>query len=128
MKKWVAVSAGAASAVVVFVLGSFVEYATGFPFPPASDNAPMALVRPGALPSPAPTPDTSTPSPNPDARARTDVPIVSTAQGAQDAARADVPMGATIDLQRCYATMIARKMSDAESKQVCSKLIGGISH
>jgi hypothetical protein len=128
MKKWVAVSAGAVSAVIVFVLGSFVEYETGFPFAPASDNAPMALVRPGALSGTAPNPDSGTPSPGPDARVRTDVPIVSTAQGAQDAARADVPMGSTIDLQRCYATMVARTLSDAEAKQVCGKLIGGISH
>ena len=110
--------------VVVLVAGAGIEYTTGLPFAVAFDQAPVApprsplLTRNGAVPAAAP----------PVRAASIEVPIVSNARGAEDAQRADVPMGETIDLQRCYATMIARRLVPTEAKTVCAKLIGGITH
>ena len=112
----------------IFLVGAYSEYSSGFPFamllapapvepprtPPPARNAPVSSVPSNVIPQSSTT--------------TTSVPVVSKAQGAQDAARADVPMGETADLQRCYETMIARKLIPAEAKTVCAKLIGGISH
>ena len=120
--------AGLIVLVGVFLVGAYTEFSSGFPFavmlapapiepprtPPPSRNTPVASVPSNVIPQ------SSTSS--------TSVPIVSRAQGAQDAARADTPMGETADLQRCYETMIARKLVPTEAKTVCAKLIGGISH
>ncbi len=119
--------------VGIYLVGAYVEYSSGFPFALVFDQGPVAPPRtpPPSRNSPVPSgPVSSVPSaiiPQSSAT-RSDVPIVSRAQGAQDAARADVPMGETIDLQRCYDTMIARKLIPTEAKTVCAKLIGGISH
>jgi hypothetical protein len=141
MKSLGTLLAGIIVLVGIYLIGAYTEYSSGFPFamlldsgpvaplrtPPPSRNAPVASdygapassVPVSSLPS-AVIPQSST--------TRTDVPIVSRAQGAQDAARSDVPMGEKIDLQRCYDTMIARKLIPTEAKTVCAKLIGGISH
>jgi hypothetical protein len=119
--------------VGVYLAGAYVEYSSGFPFAVLFDTAPVAPPRtpPPSRNAPVPSgPVSSVPSaiiPQ-SSTTRTDVPIVSRAQGAQDAARADVPMGEAADLQRCYDTMIARKLIPTEAKTVCAKLIGGISH
>ena len=140
MKSLMTLLVGIIVLVGIYLTGAYTEYSSGFPFamlldtaqvaprrtPPPSRNAPAGYDY-GAPPS---APVSSLPSaviPQSSAT-RTDVPIVSRAQGAQDAARADVPMGETIDLQRCYDTMIARKLIPSEAKTVCAKLIGGISH
>jgi hypothetical protein len=125
--------AGIIVLVGVYVVGAYVEYSSGFPFTVMFDRGPVAPPRtpPPSRNAPVPAgPVSSVPSsiiPQ-SSTTRSDVPIVSRAQGAQDAARADVPMGETIDLQRCYDTMIARKLIPSEAKTVCAKLIGGISH
>ncbi len=120
MNKVLATAAVLVAAAAVFLLGGYVEYSAGVPFAAIFKQhvpLPSAPLRgtPLAAASPVMSP------------VRTDVPIVSRAQGAQDAARADTPMGETVDLQRCYATMIARKLIESEAKTVCAKLIGGIS-
>jgi hypothetical protein len=128
MKGLMTVIAGFIVLAGIFLAGAYSEYSNGFPF--AMILTPP-LVEPARLPPPSRnTPVSSVPSnviPK-SSTSSTNVPIVSRAQGAQDAARADVPMGETADLQRCYETMIARKLVPAEAKTVCGKLIGGISH
>ena len=57
--------------------------------------------------------------------ARTDVPAAGRAQGAQDAARAKLPMGVATDAKRRAAALVARKQPEAEAAQACRKLIGG---
>jgi hypothetical protein len=109
--------------VGLYLVGGYIEYSTGFPFGIAFDSLtapPLAAPAPVVRTVPGPTRDPG--------RVSTEVPIVSTAQGAQDAARADIPMGESIDLQRCYNTMIARKLVPSEARTVCAKLIGGITH
>ena len=55
------------------------------------------------------------------------LPNYSRAQGAQDPPRNDVPAGATVDMQRCIDTMIQRREPEQEARQVCQKILTGIS-
>jgi hypothetical protein len=130
MNRLAAAIAGIVAVAVVLLVGAFIEYSTGIPFAVAFDQAPLPSPRIPPLSRNAPVPSgpaLATPAIPASSAVRTDVPIVSNARGAEDAARADVPMGETVDLQRCYATMIARRLKDAEARTVCAKLIGGIS-
>jgi hypothetical protein len=138
MNRFMTLLAGIIVVVGIYLAGAYVEYSSGFPFVVLFNPAPVAPPRTPPLARNAPVPAAPVPAapvssvPStivpPSSATRTDVPIVSRAQGAQDAARADVPMGEATDLQRCYDTMIARKLKADEAKTVCAKLIGGISH
>ena len=101
---------------VMLVAGAAIQYATGLPFGADFDFK-------------LPNWTSAAPAANqPPSYTHADVPVVSNARGAEDAQRADTPMGSTVDLQRCYATMIARRLGATEAKTVCAKLIGGITH
>lgn len=54
------------------------------------------------------------------------VPWYSSAQGGQDAPRAEVRAGRVTDLKRCITTMTMRNESPAEAKQVCEKIVTGL--
>ncbi len=97
-------------AVVVFLLGGFVEHSYGWPY-----DAVEALIAP-------PLPAASAAS----GPGNTSVPYYSRAQGAQDAPRNDVAAGATTDMQKCINTMVMRKEPLDEARTVCKKIITGI--
>ena len=93
MKSLMTVLLGLVVLVGVFLAGAYSEYTTGFPFTQMMAQAPVAPPR--APPPPVNGPVSSVPSnviPR-SSNSSTNVPIVSTAQGAQDAARADTPHG-----------------------------------
>lgn len=69
---------------------------------------------------------TDTPAPPPPQTGKTEVRVVSSAQGAQDEATNDTPQGPDIDIKRCINRMIIRKLTPVEAKTVCTKIIDGI--
>jgi hypothetical protein len=54
------------------------------------------------------------------------VPIVSTAQGAQDAETAEIMVSPRVDRQKCVDRLLARKMSREDTAYTCDKIIEGI--
>lgn len=121
MNRLIPIVAGLIVIIAAFCVGALVEYSTGFPVAQAID----AVASRAPVPAPITADNEALRNASP---TRVDVPIVSRARGAEDAPRADTPQGVTVDLQRCYATMIARRLIPAEAKTVCAKLIGGITH
>lgn len=98
-----------AGLLVMFLVGGWVDHNYDWPW---------GLLDPYAGPSAAPA-AAMVPG-------NTYVPSYSKAQGLQDAPRADTPQGGATDYQRCVNTMVLRKESEAEAKQVCAKIIKGI--
>ncbi len=98
--------------LVAFFVGGFVEHRLGVPF--------------GRIDSPA-LPTSAALPPVPTESGVTAVPRGSNVRGLEDAQRSDTPQGARTDFQRCVNTMILRREPEAEARQVCQKIISGIS-
>ena len=96
--------------VVSFLAGGLADDRYGFPF--------------GWLENLGPVYSRYTPLPGPGQSAY--VPWYSNARGGEDAPRAEIRAGRTIDMKRCVTTMMMRQESQAEANQVCGKIVSGL--
>ena len=96
--------------LIVFLVGGYVDHTYDWPFG-LFDNR-------SAVPLPAGASSGGSTAP---------LPTYSRAQGAQDPPRAEAAAGASVDMQRCINTMIQRREPEQEARQVCQKIITGIS-
>ncbi len=97
-----------AGALVIFLLGAFVEHMF---------DAPFGLID-GRM--------TASNAPPPPPLGNTAIPRYSNARGAEDAPRNDVAAGAKTDFEKCVNTMVLRRESQVEARTVCQKIITGI--
>lgn len=93
--------------LIAFLVGGYVDHTSGWPF---------RLLDNQFFPVPLPAGASTAPLPN-----------YSSAQGAQDPPRDDIPAGTRVDFQRCVNTMMQRREPESEARQVCQKIISGIS-
>jgi hypothetical protein len=105
--------------VAAFLVGSYVDHVTDWPFGArvpafaAVANVPPPLV---AAAPPAPT--------APPTGQSAYVPHYSNNQGLQDAPRAEVMEGRDIDMKRCVTTLVMRKVPQTEAQGTCEQMFG----
>ena len=97
--------------LIAFLVGGYVDHTYDWPFG-------LLASRFSAVPLPAGASYGTSAVP---------LPTYSRAQGAQDPPRNDVPAGTRVDMQRCVDTMVQRREPEPEARQVCQKIISGIS-
>ncbi len=93
--------------LIAFLAGGYVDHTYDWPF---------GLLGTGSSAVPLPAAASTAP-----------LPSYSRAQGAQDPPRNDVPAGGGVDMQRCIDTMLQRREPEVEARQVCQKIMAGIS-
>jgi len=106
--------------VAAFLVGSYVDHVTDWPFGSLVPAVATAVNVPPPLAAVPPPPQPAAPPAGQSAY----VPHYSNNQGLQDAPRAEVMEGRDIDMKRCVSTLVMRKVPQSEAQGTCEQMFG----